>query len=648
MMTLCVGLLIMKRGPAAGQVRISGQRLNRAALVAPAAQPNSSEPLRPVRPVRPSRPPQPSIPGRPVRPAPVVPSPAPPPSPPAEAAEPDRDTPDSRPYIKKDEPKPPPNRRPARPKPTPSEEVFQRIVVPTPTPARFFEEEVEGEYPGRLEKGSSERLRIRLLRRLVESPREIDEKRGDGDRTVLTESIDPVPGRPLDVALEESQGKGAAAWIRCRLKSDSLELVPSNAETADWRPLGGELQIEWEWRVKTTSTVIQQQIEAIMEIEWRPVTSNGVLGTVSHQLWRENLVVTVADPLLKSGEVEIVSPILGGSGALLMLLAALPIGRRRRNGEESTSPMTESHQQPGFKRSKPPVSVTVQPRTVPAANLDAAVDQQQEVVECSVFAPSVAPQGETVMIQVFTHLEGQDNEASRIAASFDPAAVPRGVKTLSSRVSRGDELSFHLTLSRLEIQEPVQTLLWMGDTESVQFIVDIPPDCRPGNLAGSVTISRQTVPIGRISFLLRVVPAGSSVPTAEEAVDASARAFRYAFISYASEDRDKVLARVQMLDQMGMRYFQDLLSLDPGQRWDKELYRHIDQCDLFLLFWSSAAKRSEWVMREVDYAIDRKGGEDDSPPEIRPVIIEGPPLVPPPERLKHLHFNDRLIYLMSR
>jgi hypothetical protein len=222
------------------------------------------------------------------------------------------------------------------------------------------------------------------------------------------------------------------------------------------------------------------------------------------------------------------------------------------------------------------------------------------------------------------------------------------VKTLSSRISRGEELTFHLTLARLEINEPVQTLVWMGDTESVQFIVDIPSDLRIGNLAGSVTISRQTVPIGRISFLVRVVPAGTPVPTSEEPVDAMARAFRYTFISYAAEDRDKVLARVQMLDQMGISYFQDLLSLDPGQRWEKELYRNIDQCDLFLLFWSTAAKGSEWVMREVDYAIGRKGGNEDSPPEIRPVIIEGPPLVPPPEKLKHLHFNDRLIYLMSR
>ena len=31
-----------------------------------------------------------------------------------------------------------------------------------------------------------------------------------------------------------------------------------------------------------------------------------------------------------------------------------------------------------------------------------------------------------------------------------------------------------------------------------------------------------------------------------------------------------------------------------------ELFRHIDECDLFLLFWSTAAKQSRWVLKEVE------------------------------------------------
>jgi len=90
-----------------------------------------------------------------------------------------------------------------------------------------------------------------------------------------------------------------------------------------------------------------------------------------------------------------------------------------------------------------------------------------------------------------------------------------------------------------------------------------------------------------------------------------------------------------------------VLDLEPGARWAQELYRHIDECDLFLLFWSKAARKSRWVMKEVRYAFDRQDGNQNAPPTIYPVIIENPsPL--PPRYLKHLHFNDKLIYFMRR
>jgi hypothetical protein len=122
--------------------------------------------------------------------------------------------------------------------------------------------------------------------------------------------------------------------------------------------------------------------------------------------------------------------------------------------------------------------------------------------------------------------------------------------------------------------------------------------------------------------------------------------YRYAFISYASQDRTEVLKRVQMLDRTGVDYFQDLLSLDPGERWKRTLYRKIDDSDVFFLFWSTAAKQSEWVMKEVRYAIERRGGNEFAPPEIVPVIIEGPPPVPPAE-LRDLHFNDKFLYFIA-
>ena len=100
-----------------------------------------------------------------------------------------------------------------------------------------------------------------------------------------------------------------------------------------------------------------------------------------------------------------------------------------------------------------------------------------------------------------------------------------------------------------------------------------------------------------------------------------------------------------MLEVMKTEFFQDLLSLSPGDRWQRELYKKIDQCDLFLLFWSKAAKDSEWVLREAEYALKRQQMDTLSEPDIVPVVLEEN--VPPPSSLAELHFNDRIHYLIS-
>jgi len=610
---------LVSRGQEIKLVTVTGGSLDRQALVEPLLPTELGQSIkRPPR--RPSPPPPPpSPPPPPPPPPPPLPSPVQPEDPLAPIPiEPPAD----------------PSERPAEPAPRPAPpekgEILFSIVEPSPTPARFHQEEVVGRYPARLEIGATAPVMFRFERRMVDRLQPTDDLSIDGDQAERRASIEPIPGRSLEVSLGESQGAGYDAWLRCRLVSPSLTIVETGPTHEEWRPLEQTTSVEWEWQIRANSPEIQQSIEVILEVEWRPQGAGevGKVKTIRRQLWRDELRVTIADPLLTSGQIQTVSPILGGTGAFLMLIAALPFGRRRA----VTAKSAESESAPA---------------TIAAANLGILGEAEQDVVECSVFAPPIAPQGETIMIQIFAHLEGLDSEAAELALRFDSTARPRGVKTLSTRVSRGTELTFDLELSRLPLSDPIQTLVWMGDTESVQFIVEIPDDCRLGNLSGKVTISQKSVPIGQISFLLRIVPPDTPLPEAA-AIEAEAVAYRSTFISYASQDRDKVLARVQMLDQMGIRYFQDLLSLEPGQRWEEEIYRHIDQCDLFLLFWSNAAKESEWVMREVTYAIERKQGNDDAPPAIKPVIIEGPPLVEPPPPLKHLHFNDRLIYLMTR
>ena len=196
----------------------------------------------------------------------------------------------------------------------------------------------------------------------------------------------------------------------------------------------------------------------------------------------------------------------------------------------------------------------------------------------------------------------------------------------------------------LQVEPPVDSLVWRGGPVAVQFEVSVPESCPTGAVIGWVGVSQGGVPIGHIRFRITVVDgsaAAAPVPAGDQAVR-----YRSAFVSYASQDRGEVVKRLQTLQAVGISLFQDI-DMEPGERWAQRLYHQIDDCDLFLLFWSTAARGSEWVRREALYALERGATAGDGRPDIRPVIIEGPPIPPPWEELAHLHFGDKLLYVLA-
>jgi hypothetical protein len=269
-------------------------------------------------------------------------------------------------------------------------------------------------------------------------------------------------------------------------------------------------------------------------------------------------------------------------------------------------------------------------------------------VDCSVFAPPTIAMGTSVMVQVFAHLPQNAEEAREHAREHDDDAARRALVSLDLEIPPGERLWFELSIPGLAVDTPVQSLVWRRLLQSLQFLATAPRDGCCQDLFGSVRVSlgEHRVPIGHLKFKIEVVSERTSKNYPEPAAKIAHR-YRKAFISYSTHDIEEVLKRVQMVECLHVDYFQDFQTIKPGQRWEQELYRNIDECDVFLLFWSRSARDSEWVMKEVRYAMKRKGDDDDNPPELIPVIIEGPPPVEPPEDLKHINFNDRLLYFMK-
>src|SRR5262249_34085042 len=144
-----------------------------------------------------------------------------------------------------------------------------------------------------------------------------------------------------------------------------------------------------------------------------------------------------------------------------------------------------------------------------------------------------------------------------------------------------------------------------GETGVAVFVVELPLDVTRGPHSGFASIRIDGAEIARMDFVLNV----ATVARKAKRLHVRIRKHRRAFASYASEDRDQVLARVQGMQKVmpSLNVFVDVIKLRSGQYWEEELWKEIPQNDVFYLFWSRHAMGSTWVDKEWRCAYRAKG-----------------------------------------
>jgi hypothetical protein len=194
-------------------------------------------------------------------------------------------------------------------------------------------------------------------------------------------------------------------------------------------------------------------------------------------------------------------------------------------------------------------------------------------------------------------------------------------------------VTVRLSARGLLVAPEEQTFTWRGGRNLLDFVVDVPPSATPADTVLRFDVMVEGVNVAPIALSLRIEETGD-----EERTLCTTPPARTAFASYAREDKTRVLDRVAAVRiAAGLDVFLDCLSLRPNERWKPELERKILDSDLFLLFWSPAAKSSEWVTWEWRTAIGKK----------RPGHFQLHPLAyadPPPE-FADLHVDDVLMSL---
>jgi hypothetical protein len=258
----------------------------------------------------------------------------------------------------------------------------------------------------------------------------------------------------------------------------------------------------------------------------------------------------------------------------------------------------------------------------------------EEIVEFGVSHPTSVTIGISFIVDVLVYYQPERSQALARAAEFRPendrfssaGAVP---------IARGTKLNISVRLP-WETEPKSQIVYWSGAITNVSFRV-MPTHLMPEPVYGTCEVAVDGLTIGQVFFRLEIHEGGSD----DQRTFSRARVIRSAFASYTSKDRRRVLARVQGIEKLGVRVFMDTHGLRSNEQYKKRIFEAIDSADVFYLFWSRHATRSNWVDQEWRYGYKQKGLAF-----IDPVPLVDPRKAPPPPELaEHKHFNDwTLIY----
>ena len=111
------------------------------------------------------------------------------------------------------------------------------------------------------------------------------------------------------------------------------------------------------------------------------------------------------------------------------------------------------------------------------------------------------------------------------------------------------------------------------------------------------------------------------------------------FVSYASTDRQRVLAVVEELESCAVPVWMDCKNLNPGDDWHVTIKKAQARADLVIVFISNnSIGRRGYVQRELKEALDAMKEKLSEDTYIIPVRIDKD--APIPSEIKHLHVAD--------
>lgn len=261
---------------------------------------------------------------------------------------------------------------------------------------------------------------------------------------------------------------------------------------------------------------------------------------------------------------------------------------------------------------------------------------EAEPVRLGASAPATAAPGDGFAAAFVAYIGEIEEEVRAQLKELGPAARAQ-LGLASCRWRPGIVVLVRVSGRHLQADPVEAEFTWDGRRQLIVFAVTVDDDAPESTtvLKFEVFVAGFRVAVVPVTLAIRPGKAGTRL------IRNTVAPYRTAFASYASEDRDEVLARVASVSAgAGIDVFLDCLSLHPGEEWKRRLRDEIVRRDVFYLFWCRHARSSEWVSWEWRTALAEKGLSAIQPHPLAVADAE------PPEELRALHFNDP--FLLAR
>jgi hypothetical protein len=200
-------------------------------------------------------------------------------------------------------------------------------------------------------------------------------------------------------------------------------------------------------------------------------------------------------------------------------------------------------------------------------------------------------------------------------------------------VAREGELRFVPRIDGVVFNPPERRFLWTESVHREDFRMRAGKSMDGRVARGAVSVFYGSLLLAEVQLSIKV----DRKLTDSRREETHARPYRRIFASYSHRDTAIVEEFESHAVATGDSYLRDVVALHAGEVWDERLVEMIKQADVFQLFWSRNALRSDRVREEWQRALALN-----RPHFVRPVYWEEP--LPeeaglPPQELKRLHFQ---------